>query len=146
MAALGGRANVDALIFPASLELGQGDAVGFVRVERDSFSVRIALPVEQDAPASDAMVAPVVLRAFEVGCGADDVGGLGAVVEGLGGHVGEVPEAVPLGAALGVGGPKIIVGDIFSKCFDLVVEGLAGEGGGGGVVEGEASRLYEQSY
>lgn len=90
------------------------------------------------------MVAPVVLRAFEVGCGADDIGGFGAVVEGLGGQVGEVPEAVPLGAALGVCVPKVIVGDVFGKGPDLVVKGLAGEAGGGGVVEGQAVKSCEQ--
>ena len=92
------------------------------------------------------MVGPVVLRAFEVGGGADDVGALGAVVEGLGGHVGEVPEAVPLGAALGIGVPKVIVGDVFGEGSDLVLEGLAGEARGGGVVEREAGWLCEQLY
>lgn len=58
--------------------------------------------------------------------------------------MGEVPEAVPLGAALGICVPKVIVGDVFGKGPDLVVEGLAGEAGGGGVVERQAGRLCEQ--
>ena len=60
--------------------------------------------------------------------------------------MGEVPEAIPLGAALGIRVPKVIIGDIFGKGPDLVVKGLAGETRSCGVIEGQAGELCEQPY
>jgi hypothetical protein len=62
-----------------------------------------------------------------VGVQADEGGGLGVVVEELGGDVGEVAEAVPLGAALGVEVVEVVVGDVLDERFDRVGEGFAAE-------------------
>ena len=61
-----------------------------VAVVGDVVRVRVAAVVEQDAAAGDPVLGPVVDGAFLVGVRAEDVGGLGVVVEGAGGDVGEL--------------------------------------------------------
>lgn len=60
-----------------------------------------------------------------------------AVVEVPRGDVGEVAEAVPLGAALGVAGVGVVVGDARPEGLDAVDERFAAEARGGGDGEGE---------
>jgi len=78
-----------------------------------------------------------VHAAFQVGLRADDVLAFGVVVEGARRDVGEVPEAVPLRAALGVQGVEVVVGDAVGEGLDRVLEGFAVEGGLFGDGEGE---------
>ena len=117
------RSDVNTLRFAALVQLGVADGVVVVAVVGDVVGVRVAAVVEQDAPACDPVLGPVVDGAFVVGVWAEDVAGLGVVVEGAGWDVGELgdvsgvfgcwrrggwrtdmSEAVPLGARLGVHG------------------------------------------
>ena len=82
--------DVDTLCFAAPVELGVGDGVVVVAVVGDVVGVGVAAVVEQDAAAGDPVLGPVVDGAFLVGVGAEDVGGLGVVVESAGGDVGEL--------------------------------------------------------
>lgn len=84
VAALRRRADVNALVSAALVQLFIRDRVVVVRVVLDALAVRVAAVVEQDAAAGDAMLSPVVDGAFGVGGGADDVGAVGVVVEGAG--------------------------------------------------------------
>lgn len=129
IAALRGREDVDALVFAALLEFGEGDGVRRGRVVGDAFGLGVAAVVEQDGAAGEAVRGPVVDAAFVVvgDALAVEVAGLAAVVEGLRGHVGHVPEAVPLGAGLRVHGVEIVVGDGGVEGFDGVLKGLAAE-------------------
>ena len=83
------------------------------------------------------MFTPIVLGASVVGFWPEDVCADSIVVESLGGEVRKVSEAVPLGAALGVQLVRVVVGKVFGQGLDFVLEGFAGEGGVGWVVEGE---------
>ena len=68
IAALGVRADVEALGFSAGGEGGEGNAVCFVGVVGDGVLGRVGVVVEQDAAAGDAAVGgPVVDAVAEVG-------------------------------------------------------------------------------
>lgn len=90
IAALCFGADVDALVFPALVELLVGYTVGVVGVVYDAVSVGEGAVVEEDTTARDAVGGPVVDGAFVVGFGVCDVFGVGVVVEGVGGDVGEL--------------------------------------------------------
>ena len=84
------RSDIDFLIPSASLELRVRDAIRFVRVQRDALLIRVGAVIEEDAATCDAVVRPVVDRAFVVRVGTDNVGAMGVVVEGLCGHPGKL--------------------------------------------------------
>lgn len=152
VAALRRRADIDALVFAALVQLFERDRVVVVRVVLDALAVRVAAVVEQDAAAGDAVLGPVVDGALGVGGGADDVGAVCVVVEGAGRKVGElgllvgvtrdeyrggyVSEAVPLGPALGVEVVDVVVGEVLGQGLDLVHEGFATESWDGRGVQG----------
>jgi len=58
------------------------------------------------------VIGPVVDGTLVVRCWTNDVRAMGIVIERLGRYPGEVPEAIPLGAALRIKLVCIIVGDI----------------------------------
>jgi hypothetical protein len=115
VAALSCGANVDALVLTALVQLFPGDRVVVEGVVVDALFARVAAVVEEYPAAGDAVVGPVVDRAFVVGGWAEDVGAFGldtasviafytmvgcvyAIVERPRWSVGEVPEAIPLRA------------------------------------------------
>lgn len=73
VAALSCGSDVDALIFAAVVEFLEGDGMVVVGVVGDSFFVGVASVVEEDAAAGNAVVSPVVNRAFVVGVRTSDV-------------------------------------------------------------------------
>jgi len=75
---------------------------------------------------------------MRVPVGAIDVGARAAVVELPRGDVRDVPEAVPLRAALRVECVEVVVGEAGGEGFDRVLERLAAEAGDFGDVQGEA--------
>ena len=79
------RSDIDFLVLSASLELRIRYAVRFVRVELDALFFCVGAVIEENAAACDAVVRPVVDRAFVIGAGTD-----GVVVEGLCGYPGEL--------------------------------------------------------
>lgn len=83
------------------------------------------------------MLSPMMDTILQVGIRALNIVAFDTVVELCCAEVGYVPETVPLGAALGVEGVLIIVGEVFGQDFELVPEFLAAEGGDFGDVEGE---------
>ena len=130
------RADINPLIFPAGFELDVRNTVIGEGIERYAFLLCVALPIQQDASPSYAMVAPIVLRAFEVRLRANEVRGLGIVVEALGNDVTDVAEAIPLGATLSVEGVGVIVGYIFEEDLDVVLERFAPKTGRRRMVQG----------
>ena len=129
------RANINALIFAASFELGVGDSIVGEGIEGYTIFLRIGLPVEQDAAPGYAVLAPVMLGAFQVRVRADKVRALGVVVEEVGGDVADMAESIPLGAALGIEGVGVIVGHVLVENLDVVLEGFAPKTGRGRLVQ-----------
>ena len=84
------RSDIDSLIPSASLELRIRYAICFVRVQRDALFLRVGAVIEEDAATCDAVVRPMMDRAFVVRVGTDDVVTVGVVVEGLGGYPGKL--------------------------------------------------------
>ena len=84
------RSDIDFLVPSASLELRVRYAIRFVRVERDALLICVGAVIEEDAAACDAVVRPVMDRAFEIRVGTDNVFTMGVVVEGLGGYPGKL--------------------------------------------------------
>lgn len=64
--------------------------------------MRVPSVIKEDAAASNAVLRPMMDRAFVVGGGANDVASFSTVVERSGRDVSEVAEAVPLGSGLRV--------------------------------------------
>jgi hypothetical protein len=77
VAALSSRANVDALVLTALVQLLPGNRVVVIRVVVDAFLVRVASVVEEDSSSRDTMLGPVVDRTFVVSCWAYDVAAFG---------------------------------------------------------------------
>lgn len=100
--ALRRRPYVDALGPPHGAQAGQRDGVRLRRVVLDALAGGPRAVVEEDGPAREPVQRPVVDRALEVvrAFRVDEVRGLCPVVERLRWDVGEVSEAVPLGARL----------------------------------------------
>jgi hypothetical protein len=138
-----GGAQVDTLPGGAGGQVGVSDGVVRVRVvDARGGELGEGVVVQQDEAAGNAVGGPVVHAAF--GGGGGDVGPVGEVVEEASRNVGElccvlgedkrgkgggtyVAEAVPLGAALGVEVVEVVVGDIFAKRFDFMLECFAAE-------------------
>lgn len=72
------------------------------RVVDDTLRGGVGAVVEEHTTAGEAMGGPVVDTAFVVCIGTDDIRAFGPVVKGLSRYVGEVPETIPLCAALGL--------------------------------------------
>lgn len=68
--------------------------MGGGRLVLDSLGGGVGAVVEEDATAGEPVGRPVVDAAFVVGGGAQDIGTFSEVIEGLGGFMGEVSEAV----------------------------------------------------
>ena len=82
--------DIDPLRQPTLAQLLVRDAVCGVGVVGDAVSKGVATVVEEEAAACDTVRGPVMDAAFVVGGGADDVGAVGVVVEGVRGDVGEL--------------------------------------------------------
>ena len=127
VAALRSRQDVDALGGAAFLQFVERDGVRGGGVVGDGLGSGVAAVVEEDGAAGEAVAGPVVDAAFVVvhDAFAVEVGGVAVVVEGLGGDVSHVSEAIPLRAGLGVHGVGVVVGNGGMERFDLVLEDLA---------------------
>ena len=120
--------DVNALVLAYCDEVVVADRVGCCAVVLDALAVGVAPVVEEDAPAREAMIRPVMDAALVVRSRSDDVLLMRIVVESLRWDVCEVAESVPLCAGLGVHVVCVVVADSVKDSEDLVFELLAVEG------------------
>lgn len=90
VAALGGGADVETLGFATCRELRVGNGVAIEGIVSYALTAGVGAIVEEDSPAGDTVLRPMMDGAFIVGGGADNVGAFGAVVEVACGYVGEL--------------------------------------------------------
>jgi hypothetical protein len=90
ISSLSSGSDVNALSFPACFEVRVGDPVCGVAAIGDVVGLGVGIVVEEEGSAGEAMVGPVVDAIFVVGGRAVDIGAADAVVEGVGGDMGEL--------------------------------------------------------
>jgi len=134
-AALRGRSDVEALPLAHLDEVVVRDGVARRGVVFDVVGFGVRFVVEQDAAAREPVLAPQVDAALvRLLVAGGEIGVVRVVVECRRRLVGDVAEAVPLCAGLGVHVVDVVVGFSLVQRLDLMVEHLASERGLGGHV------------